>query len=172
MGTHIAAQQIDQSLGMAVAVFQAGGLLQLALGAHSAAQHRVHKPRGGALKAAILLCQCHRFIDSGAVRDLVQFIDLIQAQMQDIPHHRMQILNLARQQLGQEKVQQVSVLQHAIAQPGSKGSVPSVQAVPCDIIFQHAIRPGRLLAAGDQGIQCRLSCAHNNPSSSWGWPRK
>ena len=59
--------------------------------------------------------QIHRFIDSGRLRDLIHQKDLIQTQMQNVPHRRVQILQLAGQQLFQVKIQLAAVLQHTIA---------------------------------------------------------
>jgi diadenylate cyclase len=77
---------------------------------------------------------------------------------------------IACEQLSKEKVQHISVLQHAIAQPGSQSRVTAVQPIPGNIIFQHTVGPGCLLPAGDQRIQRSPSCVHQNPSR--GWPRK
>ena len=90
--------------------------------------------------------------------------------MEDIPHHRVQILHPSGEQLRQEKVQQPPVLQHAVAQPGGQGRVPAIQMVPLDIVLQHAVGPGRPLPAGDQRVQRGFSGSHTYPSN--GWPRK
>ena len=85
---------------------------------------------------------------------------LIESQMENIPHRRMQAFHLAGEQLPQIKVQQSPVLDHTVAKAGSQSRISSIQPVTAQILFQHAVGPAILLAAGDQRIQRRFSGAH------------
>ena len=161
---HIATEQIDQDLRMAVPVLQGGGLLQCSLCADGIAKHCVDQPRRTALPPAIFFCQQNGLVHRRVVGDLIQLIDLIKTHVQNVTDKGMQILQLSGQQLLQEKVQHTSVLQNTVAQAGSQGRIPAVQPVTPDIIFQNTVGPGCLLPAGDQGIQSGLSCVHNHPS--------
>ena len=80
--------------------------------------------------------------------------------MQNIVNNRMQILQFSRQQLLQIMIQLQPVLHHAVAKPGGQRRIPPIQPIPGNIIFQHAVGPARLLAAGDQHIQRRFSGTH------------
>ena len=102
------------------------------------AQDGIHQ-RPGLRIFAIFFCQRHRFIHGGAFWDLVQLINLVQPQMEDVPHHGMEIFQPPRQELLQVKIQLVPVLQDAVAQPRSQRRVPGGQTIPGDIIFQHGI---------------------------------
>ena len=166
---HIAAQQRNQVCRMAVTVLQRGGFFQRTLCAYRISQHRIDQSRSIFLLRAVFFCQRHGFIYRRAFRNLVQFIDLIQSQVQDIPHHRMQIPQLACQQLFQIKVQLLPVLQHTIAKMGRQPSIPAIQPIPLDVIFQHTIGPGTVFPAGNQRIERCLSRTHGVYR---GWPRK
>jgi len=99
------------------------GLLQGILTANSISQHAVYQRRGIFLQ---LFAKLHRFIHCRRFRNLIHQIKLVKTQMQNIPHHGMQGFQLAGQQLFQVKVQQKSVLQHAVGQPGRQSSLPTV----------------------------------------------
>ena len=96
----------------------------------------------------------------GAFWDLVQLINLVQPQMEDVPHHGMEVFQPPRQELLQVKIQLVPVLQDAVAQPRSQRRVPWGQAVPGNIFFQRPVRPCAAFTAGDQRVQRRFSRAH------------
>ena len=165
---HIGLQERNQSIGMAVFIRIGSRFLQLSLCADGISQHTVDQ--GGSLGIAVIfLGKYHRLVDSGGFRDLVQLVDLVQSQMEDIPHHRVQIPEFPGQQLLQVKVQLAPVLRNSVAQPGSQSCIPGIQAVPLDVLLQHTVGPGPLLAAGDQRIQRRFPGAHQ---VSRGWPRK
>ena len=152
-------QKGNQWVRMAVAVGIGNRLYQLSPGPRRAAQDAVDQ--GGRLWVfAIFLRQGHGFVYRGAVGNFVQFIDLIQPQVKNVPHHRVQVLQPSRQELLQIKVQLVPVLQDAVAQPGGQGCVPAVQAVPADILLQHAVGPGPAFAAGHQRVQRRFPGPH------------
>ena len=89
--------------------------------------------------------------------------------MENVPHHRMQILESAREQLAQIEIQLLPVLGDSVAKPRCQCRVPAVQPVPADGRFQHGVGPGILPAAGNQRIQRGFPGAHQ---ASRGWPRK
>ena len=158
--SHIIPKLFDQLPGMGVPIFQRGRLFQAALGFYSASEHTVHKSRGIALLFTVFLRQIHALVHSGAGRNFVHFIDLIQTQMENIMDHRMQVLHFAGEQLLQIEVQLVPVLQHTVAEPGSQSRIPTVQPVTKDILLHHTVGPGPLRPAGDQRIQRCFSGAH------------
>ena len=153
-------QRINELLGMTVPDSQGIRHFQRSLGPYGIAENPVDQSRHFRLEPAIFLCQQHRLIDGGAVWNFIQFVDLVQPQVQDIPDHGVQVLHLAGEQLCQEKVQQCPVLLHAVAEPGGQGCIPAVQLVPGDIILQNAVGPGALLPAGNENIQCGFSSRH------------
>ena len=97
-------EQGNQGIRVAVAVRIGHRLLPGAQGAGGIAQHGVDQCRGVFLPLAIFLRQLHRLIDGGAFRNFVHFMKLIQPQVENVPHHGMQIGNLAGEQLPQIKV--------------------------------------------------------------------
>ena len=156
-------QQIHQNLGMAVFVHPGGGLLQGIFFSGGLSQDGVDQSRGVALFFAVFLGQGHGFVDRSAVRHPVQLEELIQAQMENIVDHGVQILDLAGEELLEVEVQLHPVLEHAVAEAGSQTCIPAVQAVPDNVLLHDAVGPGALLAAGDQGIQGGFTCAHISP---------
>ena len=145
---------------MAVDILQRFGFLQGALCLHRTAQNAVDQARGKTLFFTILLRQIHGLIHRRIVRHLIQFVNLVQAQMEDIVNHRMQIPDLAGEQLFQIPVQLVPVLEDTVAKPCRQRRVPAVQPVTEDVLLQHAVGPGAIFPAGDQRIQRSLSGAH------------
>ena len=152
-------QQGNQLVRVAVAIGVGHRLLQGSLRRRCLTQNGIHQ-RPGLRIFAIFFCQRHRFIHGGAFWDLVQLINLVQPQMEDVPHHGMEVFQPPRQELLQVKIQLVPVLQDAVAQPRSQRRVPWGQAVPGNIFFQRPVRPCAAFTAGDQRVQRRFSRAH------------
>ena len=152
-------QQGDQLVRVAVAVGIGHRLLQGSLRRRRLAKNGVYQ-RPGLRIFAVFLRHRHRFIHGGAFWDLVQLINLVQPQMEDVPHHGMEVFQPPRQELSKNKIQLVPVLQDAVAQPRSQRRVPWGQAVPGNIFFQRPVRPCAAFTAGDQRVQRRFSRAH------------
>ena len=161
---HIASQLLDKGFGMAVLFFQCSRLFQRAEGTNRISEHCIDKAWSEALLFAVPLCQVHGFIHRSGLGDLVQKIDLIKAQVQNIPHRRMQILQFAAEQLLQIVIQQPPVLQHTVAQPRTERCIPPIQPIPGHIFFQYAVGPGCLFPAGDQSAERGFSSRHTYAS--------
>ena len=131
-------QQGDQLVRVAVAVGIGRRLLQGSLRRRRLAQNGVYQ-RPGLRIFAVFLRQRHRFIHGGAFGNFVQLINLVQPQMEDVPHHGMEVFQPPREKLPEEKIQLVPVLQDAVAQPRGQRRVPGGQVIPGDIFFQHRI---------------------------------
>ena len=59
--------------------------------------------------------------------------------MEDIPHHRLYILQPPGEQLLQVEVQLSPVLDHAVAQPCRQSRIPAVQPVMLNVLLQNAV---------------------------------
>ena len=161
-------EQRNQGIRMAVLIRVRSRLFQLTPVTDGVSQNAVNQ--GSRLGIfAVFFSQGNGFIHRRAVRDFVQFIELIEPQVENVPHHRVQILQSAREQLLQVKIQLLPVLGDSVAQPAGQCRVPAVQPVPADGRFQHGVGPSILPAAGDQRIQRGFPGAHQ---ASRGWPRK
>ena len=161
-------EQRNQGIRMAVLIRVGSRLFQLTPVTDGVSQNAVDQ--GSRLGIfTVFLRQGDGFVHRRAVRDFVQFIELIEPQMENVPHHRMQILSSAREQLLEVKIQLLPVLGDSVAQPAGQRRVPAVQPVPADGRFQHGVGPGILPAAGDQRVQRGFPGAHQ---ASRGWPRK
>ena len=165
-------QQLHQRLGVAVADGQVLRRLKLLALPDGAAQNAVDQPRRTAVGVALGLLHC--LIDGGGRRNLVQEQKLIQAQPQNVQHHRLQLLDGTGQQVLDVVIQHHPVLQHAVAQSAGQGRIPGVQPVPGNIFLQDPVGPGALLPAGNQRRQgCGSGVHRESPQLiSMGWPRK
>ena len=79
-------------------------------------------------------------------------------------NHRVQVLELAGEQLLEVKIQLAPVLQNTVAKPGCQRCLSAVQSIPEGVGFENAVAPGAVLAAGDEHIQRSFPCAHNQAS--------
>ena len=156
-------QQIHQHLGMAVLVHPGSGLLQGIFFSGGLSQDGVDQSRGVTLFFAVFLGQSHGFVHRSAVRHPVQLKELVQAQMENIVDHGVQILDLAGEELLEVEVQLHPILEHAVAESGGQTCIAAVQAVPDNVLLHDAVGPGALFTAGDQGIQGGFTCAHISP---------
>ena len=152
-------QKGNQFLRVAVAVSVGDRLFQLPLGIRRPTEHSVDQSRRFGV-FAVPLGQGNRLVHRGRIGNSVQLINLVQSQMKNVPHRRVQILQPSGEQLSKIIVQLAPVLNHAIAQPGGQRRIPAVQPIPMNIGFQHPIGPGAFLPAGNQRIQRRLPGAH------------
>ena len=148
---------------MAVLVHPGSRLLQAVLFISGLSQNGVDQSGSEPLLFAILLRQINGFVDGGGIGDTVQLKKLVQAQMENIVDHGMEVFDLAGEELLEVEVQLHPVLEHAVAEAGSQTCVSAVQPVPDDVLLHDAVGPGALLAAGDQGIQGGFTCAHISP---------
>lgn len=133
---------------MAVPGGQILGFGQLSPAANRSPQDAVHQARSPGI--GILFALLHRLMDGGGVGDFIHIENLIQAQAQNVQHHRLQIPEPAPDQLAQVKIQKHPVLEHAVAQPGCQSRVPPVQPVSLGVFLQHPVGPGALLPAGNE----------------------
>ena len=153
---------------MAVLISVGSRLFQLTPVTDGVSQNTVDQ--GGRLGIfTVFFCQGNGFVHRRAVRDFVQRIELIEPQVEDIPHHRVKTLHTAPEQLLEVKIQLLPVLGDSVAKPRCQCRVPAVQSVPADGCFQHGVGPGILPAAGNQRVQRGFPGAHQ---ASRGWPRK
>ena len=88
----------------AVAIRVGHRLLPKAQGAGGIAQHGVDQCRSIFLPLAIFFRQLHRLIDGGTFRNFVHFMELIQPQVENVPHHGMKIADFPGEQLPQIEV--------------------------------------------------------------------
>ena len=100
------------------------------------------------------LHQLHALVHGGAIRNPVHIQNLVSPQPEHIPDKGLQRVKCLGAAGVQVKIQQRTVLQHAVGQPGRQRRLPPVQ-IPAGR-FQMIVRPGVQPPAGGQRLQGRL----------------
>ena len=141
---------------------------------HEPPQHSVDHT--GGLGPSPAAGHLHRLVDGSPVGYLIHKQDLVAADAQDAPDHRLQPLRLLGAPAANVVVQQHAVLHNAVAQAGGKGSVPAVQPVLGNEPPQGLVGPGVGLIHLHQRVQGYISGAALLPgrhaSTCRGWPRR
>ena len=141
---------------------------------HEPPQHSVDHT--GGLGPSPAAGHLHRLVDGSPVGYLIHKQDLVAADAQDAPDHRLQPLRLLGAPAADVVVQQHAVLHNAVAQAGGKGSVPAVQPVLGNEPPQGLVGPGVGLIHLHQRVQGYIPGAALLPgrhaSTCRGWPRR
>ena len=112
------------------------------------AQYAVDETGRGAV--GVFLPLLHRLVDGGGGGDFIQVGNLIKPQAKDIQHHQLELFEIGFHQGLELKVQAHLILDDAVDQACGQRRVPPGKLRSMELLLEGAVRPGALLAAGDE----------------------
>ena len=112
------------------------------------AQHAVDETGRGAV--GVFLPLLHRLVDGGGGGDFIHVGNLIKPQAKDIQHHRLELFEIGFHQGLELKVQAHLILDDAVDKACGQRRVPPGKLRSMELLLEGAVRPGALLAAGDE----------------------